>query len=70
MSLKAPCLNCPDRKIIDGKTCHSTCKKYLEFKNENEKIREEKNKIRQSAQDLYGFKEAKFKRINRKLHKQ
>ena len=70
MSLKAPCLNCPDRKIIDGKTCHCTCKKYLEFKNENEKIREEKNKIRQSAQDLYGFKESKFKRINRKLHKQ
>lgn len=67
--LSAPCLNCPDRKMIDGKPCHCTCEKYLEFKRINDKIREEKNKIRQHAQDWYGFKEAKFKRINRKSHK-
>lgn len=44
MNNKAPCLNCPDRKIIDGKLCHCTCKKYLEFKKLNEEIREEKIK--------------------------
>ena len=43
--LNAPCLNCPDRKIIDGKTCHCTCEKYLEFKRINDAMREEKNNI-------------------------
>lgn len=63
--LQSPCLNCPDRTS----ECHSKCAKYLEFKTLNEIQREERNKIRQSCQDWYGFKEAKFKRINRKLNK-
>lgn len=63
--LKAPCLNCPDRTS----DCHSKCKKYLEFKAVNELQREERNKILQSVQDWCGFKEAKFKRINRKLNR-
>lgn len=65
MSNGVPCLNCPDRKMIDGKSCHCTCVKYLEFKRINEKIREEKNKIRRSVQDLYAIREAKFKKITR-----
>lgn len=62
MSLKAPCLNCPNRMI----NCHSTCKSYIDYKNENEKIREEKHKINQLTQDWYGLKEQVFKKINKR----
>lgn len=31
--IKTPCYNCNDRKL----RCHSDCKRYLEFKNENDK---------------------------------
>lgn len=62
MALKAPCLNCPNRTS----KCHSTCELYINFKNENDKIREERNKIKQSVQDWYEFEKNKFKRINRK----
>lgn len=64
--IQAPCLNCPDRKIIDGKSCHCTCIKYLEFKKQNDILKEKINKSKQSAQDWYGFKEAKYKRINKR----
>jgi hypothetical protein len=33
----APCKNCSDRHF----RCHSTCPKYINFKNKNEKIRNE-----------------------------
>jgi hypothetical protein len=35
---KAPCKNCPNRKV----GCHSTCQKYLDFRKEVDKI----NKIK------------------------
>lgn len=28
----APCMNCADRHVIDGKTCHATCAAYAEWK--------------------------------------
>jgi hypothetical protein len=61
MSLKAPCLNCPDRTI----NCHSICKLYIAYKNENDKIREKKRKLNQFTQDWYGLKEQVFKKINK-----
>lgn len=60
--IQAPCLNCPDRYP----TCHSKCIKYLEFKKQNDMLKEEINKSKQSEQDWYGFKEAKYKRINKR----
>ena len=62
MYLKAPCLNCLNRTI----TCHSTCKLYIDFKKENDRIREEKHKINILTQDLYGISEQKFKKINKR----
>ena len=62
MSLKVPCLNCPDRT----ETCLSTCKLYNDFKKENDKLREERNKIKNIINDLYIVKEQKFKRLNKR----
>lgn len=31
------CKGCPDRKIVDGKRCHSTCERYLKEAAENQK---------------------------------
>ena len=33
---KAPCKDCPDRKV----GCHSTCEKYLEFRKERDELNE------------------------------
>ena len=36
--MKAPCKDCPDRQV----NCHSTCEKYIEFKKESDRLREER----------------------------
>ena len=38
--MKAPCLNCPDRKV----GCHSECTKYLKFQQHKALLREQKSK--------------------------
>jgi ribosomal protein S4 len=48
---KAPCKDCPDRKV----GCHSTCKKYLAFRQE----RIELNK------KIYKQKEAEYAEFSR-----
>lgn len=35
----APCKDCPNRKITDDYNCHTDCKQYLEFMEENERIK-------------------------------
>ena len=62
MPLKAPCLNCPDRTIV----CHSNCELYINYKKENDKIREEKHKINQLAQEWYEFKVQRYKKFNKR----
>lgn len=37
-----PCRNCPDRFYKDGHTCHETCEKYKKFREEREKVWEER----------------------------
>lgn len=32
--MKAPCFNCPERHTL----CHSTCKKYLQFREDRQRI--------------------------------
>ena len=40
----SPCMNCADRHVIDGKTCHATCAAFAEWKaksdHANKKFRE------------------------------
>ena len=43
----APCRDCPDRKP----NCHSTCEKYLKFREEREKV----YKARQDYNDSMDF---------------
>ncbi|MBO5389409.1 MAG: hypothetical protein J6A59_15000 [Lachnospiraceae bacterium] len=47
----APCKDCGDREV----GCHSTCKKYIDFKKENEKQKELINKEKQKVQNHMGF---------------
>lgn len=57
--MKTVCLNCPDRavKMIDGKpvSCHSYCEKYLEFKAENDRLREERSKQEADERDYRNY---------------
>lgn len=56
--MKAPCLNCTDRKV----GCHSICEKYKVYREYKDK---ENEKIRQSKRvydDLYTIKNTKFRR--------
>ena len=52
MKPKAPCLNCEDRHAL----CHSTCKKYLYFRHELNKINKEESKRRKTTADIYRIK--------------
>lgn len=36
--MKAPCKDCPNRQI----GCHSTCEKYLEFRKEVDRLKQER----------------------------
>ena len=61
--VKAPCKDCPDRgtrqvgdKQVD---CHSVCQKYIDFKLEIAKMKEEEWK--ENMSDQY-FSERKWKR--------
>ena len=58
----APCLNCEKRHM----NCHSSCIDYLAFKKEKEIEHEKLEKIRQSAEDWYGYKQFDFKKISEK----
>ena len=54
--ISAPWLNCEKRHM----NCHDSCIDYLAFKEiEHEKL----EKIRQTNQDWYGYKQYKYKKI-------
>lgn len=57
--VKAPCKGCGERHV----GCHSTCEKYLIFKAESDKLREDRLKQRQLADYL---SEAEGKRGERR----
>ena len=52
MKPKAPCLDCKDRKVL----CHSTCKKYLYFRQELDRINKEEFKKKKTTADIYEIK--------------
>ena len=60
--LNSPCKDCPDRHYL----CHSECEKYLEFKKQNDALREKRMKQNQLDYDCYGtyycFKKQKRRR--------
>ena len=39
-NINGPCLNCKERKPL----CHSTCEKYIKFRNERDKFLELRHK--------------------------
>ena len=54
-----PCFKCEDRHI----TCHDTCKRYLNWKEEHEAIRDKARKERELNQQITELKEATIKRV-------
>lgn len=59
---KVPCLNCQDRIV----SCHSNCKKYLDFKKEHKILKDKINKNKQMYNDLCNCTELKFKKYKRR----
>jgi hypothetical protein len=47
--LKAPCKDCPNRHYL----CHSECEKYIEYKKQNDEIREKRLKDNQTKNDIF-----------------
>ncbi len=58
--MKAPCLNCPDRKV----GCHSECTKYLKFQQHKALLREQKSK----EEILLGYQRSLKYRLERRKH--
>ena len=40
--MKAPCRDCPNRKVTADYNCHSHCKEYLLYREQQDKIIEQK----------------------------
>lgn len=57
--IKSPCKDCPDREI----RCHLTCEKYIEFKKESDKIREQRNAQKEKEKQYIEDNLRKYKRI-------
>lgn len=61
--MKAPCKDCPNRKLH----CHSTCKKYLKFLNERQEQRESIHEEKLKHFDYVGLQiECREKRRRRR----
>ena len=55
LQCKSPCLNCKDRVV----GCHSTCEKYKEFFELNEKRKDMLGKDREINRVLHGYNKGK-----------
>ena len=53
----SPCLNCENRQP----NCHSSCKRYKQFRHKVDMYNKELNKQRQFEKDYYLYKESKYK---------
>lgn len=63
--ISGPCKDCKDRWIRDGKTCHSVCEKYLEYKANNEKLIEDRKKRNKAIRDIEASQAAARKYYDR-----
>lgn len=62
MTKKCPCRHCEERKL----GCHSTCKKYIEWKN----LKEDENKIIAENRWKESFKYCRIPRYERPVAEQ
>ena len=62
MSVTAPCKGCEDRYV----GCHSTCGKYLEYRNVITKEKELVNSKKSVVSEAYGFKRDQIEKYLRK----
>lgn len=56
-----PCYGCEDRSI----TCHSECKKYIDWKAEHDARREQQAKERAFKQEYNDFKQSVIKKVRK-----
>lgn len=68
------CLNCPDRWVKDGRSCHSVCPEYLARKARGEALRQKRLEIVTARRDADNFLSENMdrtrKRKKRKKHGQ
>lgn len=63
MSIKAPCKDCPDRKVTEDYNCHSHCDAYQLFRDKLEEYRLEQ----QLEAELNSYNVEKDIRISKAL---
>jgi hypothetical protein len=60
--VKPPCKNCTERSI----SCHSTCEKYLSYREQLDKQKDLILQAREAQSDLYNFKSNGIKKVMRR----
>jgi hypothetical protein len=60
----APCMKCNDRWVKDGKTCHSSCEKYTEYREHLYDVYEG----RKFNWEVSSYEAQRTIKINRRLH--
>lgn len=66
--MKSVCYQCPDRAVVGNRSCHSTCKKYLNAKAEHEQARAAKLADALEHQDAEGVKRRSIAKIKRRIN--
>lgn len=60
------CYKCTERWVKDGKTCHSSCKRYADAVAENERKRELRKEAQASELAFRGYKKDHYKAVDRR----
>lgn len=64
------CYKCTERWVKDGKTCHSTCKRYADALAEEARKRELRNDALAGDRELTAYKKQHYKAVDRRSQRE
>lgn len=67
--MKNPCLNCPDRWVRDGKSCHGNCEREAEYKAHVNGIKEAVRASNAYENRMIGYKLTQMREAKRRKRK-
>lgn len=59
------CYKCTERWVRDGKTCHSSCKRYLDAVEEEKRQKELRNDAQAGEREFREYKKQHYKSVDR-----
>lgn len=60
------CYKCTERWVRDGKTCHSSCKRYTDAVAEEARKRELRKEVQAGEREIKAYKKDHYKAVDRR----